>query len=432
MIRSFKKVLFVTILGLLFLPLFQFSLNLFRIKPLKGAIEYPSDVTFVPLEWFSGEYQVTKENYLNDNFGFRPFFVRVNNQLSFSLFNRAHANGVVIGKNNYLYEENYIKAYYGRDFLGEDKIKDKINKLIFINDSLQKLNKTLILVFAAGKGSFYPEFIPDEYVSERGLTNNEVYVRESSRAGLKYIDFNTYFVQQKFKSKYPLYPQFGIHWSYYGMCLAADSIIRFIEHHRNIDMPSVYWEEVKTGKPRMQDSDIAEGMNILLTPATFKMAYPQLLFESDSNKVKPSILVVSDSYYWGMYDFGIGRCFTNHHFWYYNRQIYPESFKQPLETPQVSLSEQVANHDVFLIMATEATITDFGWGFIDNLYYFLSGQAPPELRDQAFWNKVRDIRADIKKNKEWMYQITVKAVQNGITTDSMLTLDAIWVLDNDK
>jgi hypothetical protein len=35
----------------------------------------------------------------------------MNNQLAFSLFNKAKANGAVVGKENYLYEENYIKAY---------------------------------------------------------------------------------------------------------------------------------------------------------------------------------------------------------------------------------------------------------------------------------------------------------------------------------
>ncbi len=35
--------------------------------------------------------------------------------------------------------------------------------------------------------------------------------------GINHIDFNSYFVQNKGKSKYPLYPQYGIHWSYCGM-----------------------------------------------------------------------------------------------------------------------------------------------------------------------------------------------------------------------
>lgn len=365
-----KRVLLFIILVLLIAPFLQGEFNIIKLDPLKGAITEPEKKHFNFKEWFSGIYQEHKEKYLNETFGFRSLLIRVNNQIAFALFNKAKANGVIIGKNNYLFEENYIKAYYGTDYIGYDSIKQRMQRLKYIQDTLTKLNKNIILIFAAGKGSFYPEYFPEKYKTEKKKTNYETHVEQAQQQGISYIDFNKYFLENKSKSPYPLYPQYGIHWSYYGMGLAADSIIRFIENTRNIDMPNLYWDQIEIAQPKESDYDIADGMNILCKLKSFNMAYPRFQIQSDSGKTKPSVLVVSDSYYWGMFNFGISNAFTNSHFWFYNKQIYPDSYQSPIETSQINLKDEIAKHDVIIIMATEATLPAFGWGFIEDTYTF--------------------------------------------------------------
>jgi hypothetical protein len=158
-----KKSIFLLLLTLLIASFLQSSFELVKLKPLKGAIVKPEKKTFYIEEWFSGAYQEYEEKYLNETFGLRNFFIRINNQLEFILFNNAKANGVIIGKENYLYEENYIKAYNGTDFIGYDSIYQRMQRIKYIQDTLAKLNKNIIIIFAAGKGSFYPEYFPDQY-----------------------------------------------------------------------------------------------------------------------------------------------------------------------------------------------------------------------------------------------------------------------------
>jgi len=385
-VKSIKKreVLLLLILGLLIAPIFQSKFDIIKLRPLKGAIKQAVKKDFTINKWFSGKYQEQEEKYLNKTFGFRSFFIRVNNQIAYSLFNKAKANGVIFGKKNYLFEENYIKAYYGTDYIGYDSIKHRMQRLKYIQDTLAKLNKNLIVIFAAGKGSFYPEYFPDKYKTEKKKTNYETYVELAKQLGVTYIDFNHYFVENKGKYPYPLYPQYGIHWSYYGMALAADSIIRFIENIRNIDMPNLYWHKIEISQPKKSDYDIANGINILFNLKSFNMAYPHIKIQSDSGKTKPSVLVVSDSFYWGMFNFGISKAFTNSHFWFYNKQIYPDSYKSPIETSQLNLRKQIANHDVFIIMATEATIPRLGWGFIESTYKLFKGIKNKDEFDTKF------------------------------------------------
>jgi hypothetical protein len=427
-----KGGLFFIIMLVLIIPFIQGKLHFMELAPLKGSITQHEEPRFTFKDWFSDEYQKQQETYLNETFGFRNLFVRANNQIAFSVFNKAKANGVIVGKKNYLFEENYIKAYYGTDFIGNDSISNRMQRLKFIQDTLAKLNKTLIVVFAAGKGSFYPECFPDKVKKEKSITNYEKHVELAQNLGLKFIDFNKYFVEQKSKSKYPLYPQYGIHWSYYGMSLAADSMIRYIEKTRNIDMPDLFWDKIEMSQPKGTDYDIADGMNIKFRLKSFEMAYPNLQIQPAEGKTRPSVLMISDSYYWDMYDFGISRAFSNDHFWYYNKQIFPDSFKSLLETNQVDLKEQIARHDVIIIMATEANLPGFGWGFIENAYDVLKHNDAKAGSDADFQEKLAAARLYIKSDKKWMEEIMKKAAKRKISVDSMITLDATWQLEQNN
>jgi hypothetical protein len=369
-----KTSLFLLLLFCLILPFIQGKFKFIKLVPLQGAVT-PMEKKYIGLhDWFAGDYQTQEEKYLNENFGFRSLFVRINNQIAFSLFGKARANSVIVGKKNYLFEGNYIDAYFGSDYIGEDSIEHRIQRLKFIQDTLAALNKNLIVIFAAGKGSFYPEYFPDKYRIKKTTTNYAKHVELAGKAGLRFIDFNKYFHENKYKSKYPLYPQYGIHWSYYGMCIVADSIINFIEDIRKIDMPDLYWDKIDLSDATGSDYDIADGMNILWKLSSFKMAYPVIQTQPDSGKVKPSLLVIADSYYWDMYRYGFTKVFSKNDFEFYNKQIYHDPNEPPIDVSDVRLKDEIDNHDIFIIMATEANLPGMGWGFIEDAYNLFSGK----------------------------------------------------------
>jgi len=226
-----------------------------------------------------------------------------------------------------------------------------------------------MVVLAPGKGSFYPEYIPENLSKEKGITNIEVYRQCIEKWNIHNIDFHRYFIENKVKSPYPLYPQFGIHWSYYGMCLAADSMVRYIEKIMDIRMPRIYWEKVKKGQPQIDDNDISKAMNLLFSPRSFEMAYPQVKFESSEGKSKPSLVVIADSFYWGIYNFGWSKLFSNDQFWYYYKEIYTSNPDAPKKTEEMNLREEIMKNDIFIILSTDANLPNLGWGFIENAYH---------------------------------------------------------------
>jgi len=366
-----KILLYAIFLILLGLPLVYMIVPLKIIEPLKGAVDNAKQPQITIATWFNGEYQKKCEDFFNDNIGFRPWFVKLHNQIKFSLFNEASARGVIRGKENYLYELNYIKAYNGEDFIGKREIYSKVKSIKQLQDKLLEYNKTLLVCISPGKGSFYPEYFPDDKISttekQTDSTNYKQYSEALKQLNVNHIDMNGWFKQMKDTCNCMLYPKYGIHWSYYGMLLATDSIIKYIEDARKIQMPKIeFGKIIRSSVLKHSDYDIAEGMNLLLQMKSEPMCYPKFKFSSDSNLIKPKTLVVSDSFYWGIFNIGVGsEIFSLGGFWYYNEQIYPDSYDSPITVNDVDFAQKVLENDVIILMSTDANLPKFSWGFME-------------------------------------------------------------------
>lgn len=354
------------------LPFLQLKFNLFKLEPLKGAITEPEPMEFSVKKWFSGEFQAEKDTIYSQTFGLRSVFIRANNQIDYSLFSKIHANGVIFGKENYLYEENYIKAYYGTDCIGKQKVDEQLKKLKFVQDELEKQGKTLLVVFAPGKGHFFPEYIPDRFHTKRKTTNYTLYTAAARRLKINHIDFNAWFMQNKKKSKAPLYGQYGIHWSKYGFTLATDSILKRIDQAQAGKNGFMTIGKTSWGYPDEGDQDILAAMNLLYAYPTYDMAYPEVKFEKGKKPL--SIVTIADSFYWGPYGIGMFYAYDPCDFWYYNKEVYPQQSGRPAMTDQLDLGAEIKNHDVFMIMCTDANLPNFGWGVVEQLYDHLSKQ----------------------------------------------------------
>jgi len=342
-----------------------------EVDSLHGAVRNTANPEFDAAAWFSGGYQSKFEDFVNDNIGFRTWLVQIHNQFKFSLFDQPNAKGLVYGKEGYLYEHGYISAYNGDDYLGKSEIRKRVSDIKLLEDKLAKKNKTLIVCLAPGKGSFYPEYIPDNMIKPKGRnsdsTNYKQYAHMLSEFDVNHIDVNAWFLEMKDTCDCMLYPKYGIHWSYYGMLRVADSIVKYIEKKRNIQMPKIEIGEIEySSKLRHSDYDIGNGMNLLFQMKSEPMCYPKRDYISDDNSIKPKTLVVSDSFYWSMFNAGIGgSVFSIGGFWYYNNQIYPDSYDTSILVEEVDFATRVLDNDVIILMSTEATLPKFSWGFVE-------------------------------------------------------------------
>lgn len=371
--KTIKKIFIPLIVIMLFLPMVQQHFRMFKIKPLNGYFareDKPDTLNFE--SWFNESYQKKFTKYLEDTLGFREVFIRINNQINYSLFKKTDATNVVVGKHNCLYEEGYILDYTGAAFLGAKFWNELLRRTKLVQDTLKKINNTdLIIVLEAGKASFYPEYIPDRYHPEnRTMSNMEYIAGQTKKMNINTLDLNTWFCSMKDTSRYPLYATYGVHWSTFGMYKAADTLSRFIEHLRNIDMLDMIWKGYTvTDELKDVDFDIEATLNLLCNLPHMKMCYPEIAYNTRPGKVKPKLLTIGDSYYWGFINNHIvDSMYSNHQYWYYFRGIWPDIWNARDIPLELNLQQEVEKQDVILLGLTEMNAFYGFWGFIDELY----------------------------------------------------------------
>lgn len=417
----------------LLIPFFlQYFVEIKETK-LYGDIPVTSNITLTTETWFSGAYANIKTLYFNDNFTFHNAAIRLKNQINFSLFNKPGARDVVVGKNGYLYEEKYIKAYTGQDYIGDTKIDRLYKEIKFIQDTLEKKGITFAILYAPGKASFYPEFIPSLYGEKSMRTNYTEGIKRAERLHINYIDFNQLFVKLKHKCPYPLYGQTGTHWSVYGMYLAFDTLSKFIANKSHKELSHIIYDKVTVSDTlRNTDGDLESGLNVFLEPKHYAMAYPDAHWEYPKNYFRPSVLTVSDSYWMGLYFLNLPKnAFSNHEFWYYNTQLYNYDKNGNVgNVVDADLKNTIERNNFIFIMATEASLGQMGWGFIHEVYS-LYKNGPVEYEKFKVKKKkeaeLTTIVLYIEKDENWLISIRENAKALKISVDSCIAMNAEYI-----
>jgi hypothetical protein len=422
--RTLKHILFGFLLVMLFTPILQHLTKLIPEKELQGSFVLLPKPLPIKDSIISGIYMSRMNDYVEQNIGFRPTLVRINNQLDYSLYSLPHSQGVIIGKNGELFEEDYITEYLGRNFIGENTIAKKVARLKFLQDYLKKeKNIDLIVVLSPSKVRYYPEDIPDRFEPNRkSLTNYQCFIDNFNASGLKYINFSSWFEDMKMVTKYPLFPQTGIHWSDYGSLLAFDSIIRYIEVERKIDLPEMVTSTIEmSDKARSSDDDLWRVMNLACYITHPPLAYPVLRIEDHPGKIRPRLLTISDSFYWNWSNNAVPeRVFHDPAFWLYNRQVFTSDIKGTKFLDQLNLKEEVEKRDVIILMVTERFLYAAFWNFSEDLYKVYNPNPTAE-------DIILDYGGQIRRNKDWFMSEIKKAAKMHLSLEAMVDLDAAYV-----
>lgn len=81
-----------------------------------------------------------------------------------------------------------------------------------------------------------------------------------------------------------------------------------------------------------------------------------------------------------------------------------------------------------MLIASESNLVNMAWGFVDDAINILQGNIEdPKIQQQ----KIKEVIKRIKADEKWMENVVQKAKNQNISVDSMLVLDAIWVLENE-
>ena len=174
------RIIYICIVCALLIPLVQHQVNLIEENELSG--EYKKENVKVSVLILNnlrdGSFQNSFDRFWQNEHGFRNWFIRLNNQINYSLFDKANANGTIVCKENVLITEGDIKSYLGHDFVGKLKIDAMLDKAEFISDTLQKRGIPFLFMIAPSKASVYKNQIPSKHFSiyKSDTTNYEYFM----------------------------------------------------------------------------------------------------------------------------------------------------------------------------------------------------------------------------------------------------------------
>lgn len=378
-------------------------------------------------DWWSGDFQAGAARRLNEQFGARNTLVRWNNQKEYSIFNHPTARDVVIGKNDYLFEDTYLEAATGGNYQGISHFDELGGRLNRVRDSLAEINVDLLVVMAAGKGTYFPEYHPEPYASRPpARTNEEELLRVLREQNIDFLDLNNWFRRLKSTTPHPLFPKLGIHWSKYGQYLVMDSLINYLEASRQIDMPDLVLDSLEiSAEQRGSEADIYRGMNLPGEPVGYPLAYPHWRVEHPE-KTQPKVLVIGDSFYWNMYlHQGFSdKFFDSGDFWYYfNRVMRGGQDAGPAS--ELDLRYELAKYDLVILWETESHYHRLSNGFLKAALKAFATPADPAVVQRELLEIVEEIRA----KPEWLAYMKEKATARNQPLDTVIWREARYVLD---
>jgi len=424
--KVIKYLLLFFVFILFGLHVIQQKFHIFHQESLIGVSDSTKRPALTKGSYYHRKFQPVFQKYVEEKMGFRPAFIKLRNQFDYAVFNYTEAPGVVIGKKGMLFIESYIQNCRGSVFKGEEPIKNEVRRLRMIQDELKRHNVDFLLIFAPGKATFYSELIPDHY-KQRPVTNYQTYLKTLSGSGIHFIDMNAWFRALKGKTPYPLYPLNGTHWTSYGISIAADTMFRYIEKLRNINLPEFRWDRVTlSDSMRYADNDIGELMNLWRPVKQLPMPYMHFTYNQEG-KTRPRVISIGDSYWWGFTYTGItANVFAKDYYWFYFRDIMENEKKTGL-VANVNLKEQIFSQDLVILMVTEATYQLFPYGFIESFF-----KSCMPVTSEVRQMKIEEYMVKIKNDPSWYQSVVEKARANGHSIKEQLNLDAQYMVDQEE
>lgn len=416
-----RNVLLIFIVLVLCASTLQQQMDLIHSHKLAGAYTPAPEPVFSDSTWFDGSYQAQKTVRLKERVGFHDDFVRLYNQIDFSLFGLSHAYGIVVGKEKYLYYVESIFNHSGKNRLSPAYYPMAVQAYKELQQYLMdQYGIPLIWVIAPNKADFFPEYIPDRYLRDQQKeTKYSSYVKYLEYAQADYIDFNNYFLLMKDTSSYNLYPKNGSHWSSFGAVLAFDSLSRWLQQGYTMKMGKRILDTIISSQELNDDhGDLSRTMNLIWEPSHPSMDYATYYYDVVDSTERPNVLFVGDSFFWQWYYPGIiGNNFNRFQFWYYNQGVYPGSFTKYQNAYTFDLLQEIQKYDVIILLQTAGGYMNIGHGFVERAYC------------EFFYKEKFDTYINqIKSSPEWYGLIQQKSIDKGLPVETLLCQEATYCL----
>lgn len=188
------------------------------------------------------------ENFFNDHFGLRPFFITQFNWLKYKFFNFSSNPEVLVGKDGWL--------FFGDDRLDVEDYQrlarpdtESLDKWVFSQESrqtwLDELGTRFVFVVAPNKATVYEEYLPDWIGQSDAPSRIDRMInglREKSSVDI--LDLKHALIENKKQGL--LYHRKDSHWTHRGALVGATAILSHLKkYYPALDLPDLNDFEMK-------------------------------------------------------------------------------------------------------------------------------------------------------------------------------------------
>lgn len=327
-----------------------------------------------------GTYQTYLRSAWEADFPGRKLLLCIRNQLLYSLLNVSPNQNIVIGKENYLFEPEYIIAELQICPPTPDEYFSTLgNNLLKLKSLLKKNGKELYVFITPSKAHFYREYIPDKYfycstrTDFNTCTDYERFLNTLEKNNINYYDsikfINEAMASKRFQS--PLYYKSGIHWSHPWGEAAAAEFLDYIRTHSKYDLNSIQVTERLSDKPIEPDTDLYSALNLLKKPN--EQWWASEIKVIHQGKDHPNVFLRGGSFMGQSLNalihngvFGKDVHFENN---YYFQDNY--SSKHTISKfdsyNEINIDMLLGQSDIVILEVNERAIPMMNWGFIEHL-----------------------------------------------------------------
>jgi len=309
--------------------------------------------------WWDGDWQSAADQWWKERFGMRFFFVRLNNQVNYSIFGRVYKGGkfLVFGKEDWLYEKPYVYSYCRmREASSEESVRSGFADIRELQAHLDEYDVPFVVLLSPSKAASYPEKIPDTYCEphESQGYDYELYVDLLDEYGIRYVDGH-----KVIESAKPLWPQItlfsrgGTHWNDLGAYYAAEALLSAIRPLSSKPIPPLVLEDVVVDQnPEGFDRDLVDFFNLFFPDTNYPVPHSTVSMTPSKTEglrfalVGTSFLQQISSTYVKSGGFQVVD-----HYWYYHHKIIDamNGESTPVDRSGVDWAERLLQADAIVL-----------------------------------------------------------------------------------
>lgn len=348
---------------------------------LSGIVKERPEPAVLFENWLNHTLQRNFDEHFSKAYGGRAAFVRLGNQIYYSLFDKSYMQdqSIIIGKHHQLYERWYIEDYCKiRSPMPTELVAVLTRQIRQLQSELRNRGIPLIILITPHKASIYPEDIPAGFCESPKFSSRDYdnFMSEFAAQHVQYVDGRTVTIAAKAAAAVPLFCQGGTHWNGLGAYYTARYLTERIGELTRTSVGPLSLQRLTVDQnPPEIDRDLAALLNLALPPYDYLAPHVVVENRRGSDQLGKAV-VVGGSFNWALLDIlNKAKVFRKIDFYYYYKlalETFPVRITKPVDRAAIDWQKDVLSAQVLILEINESNFhSEYIPAFLSDLLQFL-------------------------------------------------------------